>query len=99
MKYDFDAVVDRNGTYSLKWDVSGNELPMWVADMDFRTAPEITEALVKRAEHGVFGYTDVPDEWYEAYISWWKERHNIEYRKSQLIFSTGVIILHKVLCT
>jgi cystathionine beta-lyase len=64
---------------------------MWVADMDFRTAPEITEALVKRAEHGVFGYTDVPDEWYEAYISWWKERHNIEYRKSQLIFSTGVI--------
>ena len=91
MKYDFDTVVDRSGTFSLKWDVSENELPMWVADMDFRTAPEITEAIVKRAEHGVFGYTDVPDEWYEAYISWWKERHNIEYRKSQLIFSTGVI--------
>lgn len=91
MKYDFDSITDRSGTYALKWDVSDNELPMWVADMDFRTAPEIITALTERAQHGIFGYTDIPDEWYEAYISWWKERHGIEYKKSQLIFSTGVI--------
>ncbi|HOC35101.1 MAG TPA: MalY/PatB family protein [Ruminococcus flavefaciens] len=91
MKYDFDSITDRSGTYALKWNVSDNELPMWVADMDFRTAPEIITALTERAQHGIFGYTDIPDEWYEAYISWWKERHGIEYKKSQLIFSTGVI--------
>ena len=91
MKYDFDTVTDRSGTFSFKWDISENELPMWVADMDFKTAPGITEALIKRAEHGIFGYTSVPDEWYDAYISWWKNRHGIEYKKSELVFSTGVI--------
>jgi cystathionine beta-lyase len=91
MKYDFDSITDRSGTYALKWDVAENELPMWVADMDFRTAPEIISALTERAQHGVFGYTDIPDEWYEAYINWWENRHGIEYKKSQFIFSTGVI--------
>ena len=91
MKYDFDEIVDRRRTNSLKWDVSENELPMWVADMDFKTAPEITEAIIKRAQHGVFGYSVIPDEWYDAYIGWWKSRHGIEYRKDELIFSTGVI--------
>ena len=91
MKYDFDTAADRSGTYSFKWDVAEGELPMWVADMDFRTAPEVTEAVVKRAEHGIFGYTTVPDEWYGAYISWWKERHAVEYKKNELVFSTGVI--------
>ena len=73
--YDFDSVVNRRGTHSLKWDVKENELPMWVADMDFRTAPEIIEDLKKRLEHGIFGYTDISDEWYDAYINWWKTRH------------------------
>ncbi len=82
MKYDFDSITDRSGTYALKWDVAENELPMWVADMDFRTAPEIISALTERAQHGVFGYTDIPDEWYEAYINWWKNRHGIEYKKA-----------------
>ena len=91
MKYDFDSITDRSGTYALKWEVSDNELPMWVADMDFRTAPEIISALTERAQHGIFGYTDIPDEWYDAYINWWKNRHGIEYKKSQFIFSTGVI--------
>lgn len=54
MKYDFDTIVNRRGTTSLKWDVAENELPMWVADMDFKTAPEILEALQERLNHGVF---------------------------------------------
>lgn len=91
MKYDFDTVIDRRSTNSYKWDVAENELPMWVADMDFCTAPEIIAALKERVEHGVFGYSTLPDEWYEAYINWWKKRHKIEYKKEQLIFSTGVI--------
>ena len=91
MKYDFDTVIDRSGTGSLKWDIPEGELPMWVADMDFRTAPEIVQAIRERAEHGVFGYSVIPDEWYQAYIDWWRERHGITYRKEELIFSTGVI--------
>lgn len=91
MKYDFDEIINRHGTYSFKWDIGENELPMWVADMDFKTAPEIITALTERAQHGVFGYTIVPDEWYEAYISWWKNNHGVEYHKDELIFSTGVI--------
>lgn len=91
MKYDFDKHIDRRGTNSYKWDIKEGELPMWVADMDFQTAPEIIDAIIKRAQHGVFGYSVIPDEWYSAYINWWKDRHHIEYSKDQLIFSTGVI--------
>ncbi|MDE6677546.1 MAG: pyridoxal phosphate-dependent aminotransferase [Ruminococcus sp.] len=91
MKYDFDTVVDRRNSASYKWDVAENELPMWVADMDFRTAPEIIKALKERTEHGIFGYTTISDEWYQAYIDWWKNRHGTEYKKEQFIFSTGVI--------
>lgn len=92
MKYDFDKIIDRTGTNACKWEeAKQGELPMWVADMDFQTAPAVTAALIKRAEHGVFGYTEVPDEWYGAYINWWKARHGVEYTREQLIFSTGVI--------
>ncbi len=91
MKYDFDEMIDRRGTNSLKWDIAENELPMWVADMDLKTAPEITEAIKLRAEHGVFGYSVVPDEWYGAYINWWKTRHSVEFKKDELIFSAGVV--------
>ncbi len=91
MKYDFDTPVDRRGTDSLKWDVGENELPMWVADMDFPAAPEIRAALQKRLDHGVFGYGDVPDAWYEAYIGWWKRRHGFTMKKEELIFCTGAV--------
>lgn len=91
MKYDFDAPVNRRNTNSLKWDVAENELPMWVADMDFQTAPEVREAIIKRAEHGVFGYAVIPDEWYEAYTDWWGKRHSFLMEKEWLIFSTGVV--------
>ena len=91
MKYDFDQVVNRRGTGSLKWDVPERELPMWVADMDFQVAPEIREALNKRVEHGVFGYSILPDAWYNAYQSWWSRKHHWEIEKDWLIFSTGVV--------
>ncbi len=91
MKYDFDKITDRSGTNSEKWNVSANELPMWVADMDFEAAPAIISALEKRLKNGVFGYSYIPDEWYAAYIDWWKRRHDFEIKKEWLIFATGVI--------
>ena len=91
MEYDFDTPVNRRNTNSLKWDVDENELPMWVADMDFLTAPEVQAAIQKRASHGVFGYSVIPDEWYQAYIGWWKRRHNFIMQKDWLVFCTGVV--------
>ncbi len=91
MKYNFDQPVNRRGTWALKWDVPENELPMWVADMDFETAPEVKEAVRKRAEHGAFGYTIVPDEWYQAIQGWWQERYHFQMKKEWLIFCTGVV--------
>lgn len=91
MAYEFDKIVDRRGTNSLKWDVSEGELPMWVADMDFQTAPEIKEVIVKRAEHGIFGYSVIPKAWYDAYIQWWDRRHHFKMEKEWLLFVTGVI--------
>lgn len=91
MKYNFDQPVNRRGTWSMKWDVSENELPMWVADMDFETAPEVKEAIKKRAEHGAFGYTIVPDEWYQAIQNWWQERYHFQMDKKWMIFCTGVV--------
>ncbi len=91
MKYDFDTPVNRRNTDSVKWAVAENELPMWVADMDFKTAPEITEALAKRVEHGVFGYSVALDEWYDAYINWWDKRHGLKISREELIFCTGVV--------
>lgn len=87
----FDEVIDRRNTGSLKWDVKENELPMWVADMDFTAAPIIREAIMRRAAHGVFGYSIVPDEWYDAYVSWWKNRHGLNMEKDWLIFTTGIV--------
>ena len=91
MKYDFDTIINRRGTDSVKWDVGENELPMWVADMDFPTAPEIREALAKRLEHGIFGYSDVSARWRSAYVNWWKERHGLAMNGDELVFCTGVI--------
>ncbi len=103
MKYDFDTPVNRRGTGASKWDVPENVLPMWVADMDFKTAPEIIEALKARVEHGVFGYTDVEQRWYDAYTSWWDKRHSFNMKPEWLIFCNGVIpaissIVRKLTC-
>lgn len=89
--YHFDQEIDRRNTDSYKWNVEEHELPMWVADMDFETAPEIIEALKKRVEHGIFGYPVIPDAWYEAYQGWWSKRHGFEMQKDWLMFCTGVV--------
>ena len=89
--FDFDKLVDRRRTDSYKWDVKEGELPMWVADMDFETAPCVREAIEKRAAHGVFGYNVVPKEWYDAYQNWWETRHHFKIEKDWLIFCTGVV--------
>lgn len=89
--YDFDTPVDRRGTCSLKWDIRKGELPMWVADMDFQTAPCVIRALKKRVEHGVFGYNVIPDEWYFAYADRWQRAHGVTFHKEEMIFCTGVV--------
>lgn len=91
MSFQFDQKIDRRNTGSMKWDVQANELPMWVADMDFQTAPEIIESIMERARQGVFGYTVVTDEWYQAYQDWWSSRHHFEIDREWLIFCTGVV--------
>lgn len=87
----FDKTVDRRGTCSLKWDVKEGELPMWVADMDFETAPAVKEAVAERAAHGAYGYNVLPDEWYDAICSWWKDRHGTVIRRDELCFCTGAV--------
>ena len=91
MMYDFDTPVNRHGTGSLKWDVPEDVLPMWVADMDFPAAPEIRSALERRLAHGVFGYSVIPEDWYDAYVKWWQSRHGLALQREWLIFCTGVV--------
>lgn len=91
MKHNFNQKNDRFNTNSYKWDVKENELPMWVADMDFRSPIEIEEALKSRLDKGCYGYNIIPDSWYDAYISWWLRRHNFKMEKEWLMFSTGVV--------
>lgn len=87
----FDSPVDRTGIFSMKWDVADGELPMWVADMDFRTAPAISEALAERVGNDTFGYTDVPREWNEAVADWWLRRYGVTVDPEHVVFTTGVI--------
>lgn len=93
MKYDFDAIVPRRGTNSYKWDTPEEEnvLPMWVADMDFRTAPAIAEALQERVEHGIFGYTKVPEAYYDAVVRWFEGRHRWRIDPRWIIYTSGVV--------
>lgn len=91
MSYNFDEPAPRTGENSLKWDVKAGELPMWVADMDFKTAPPITAAIQKRLEEGAFGYEEVPEKWYNAIISWYETRHSFKIEKEWLMFCTGVL--------
>ena len=90
-QYDFDKTPSRWNTFSLKWDIKENELPMWVADMDFETAPEVKEAIIKRAEHGIFGYSIIPDEFFSSIQSWWKRKHQVEFKKQWMIYSSGIV--------
>lgn len=93
MKYDFDKLISRQGTDSYKWDSTNSEevLPMWVADMDFHTAPAVVDALRCRVEHGIFGYTRVPDSYYEAVTDWFSRRHGWEINREWMIYTSGVV--------
>ena len=94
MKYDFDTIVPRRGTNSYKWDsmpANQDVLPLWVADMDFRTAPVITEALARRVQHGIFGYVRVPDEYYTTVTRWFERRHDWHIDKEWMIYTSGVV--------
>ena len=92
MKYDFDEVVNRRGSHCVKWDeASEGVIPLWVADMDFKAAPAIQEAIRKRAEHGVFGYALVEEDYYLAVINWFQSRHDWHIRREEILYTTGVV--------
>ena len=104
MKYEFDELVVRCGTNCVKWDErprvgepcsgiipSDDIIPLWVADMDFKVAPAILEAVKRRAEHGVFGYNIVPESYYEAVISWFRRRHQWEIQREWILYTTAVV--------
>ncbi|MDE6491447.1 MAG: cystathionine beta-lyase, partial [Muribaculaceae bacterium] len=89
----FDEEIERRGSGSYKWDSASDRdlLPMWVADMDFRTAPVIMEALRRRTEHGIFGYTAVGDDYYEALTGWFDTRHSYRIDRRNVIYTSGVV--------
>ncbi len=93
MRYNFNEMIPRRGTNSYKWDSSPDAevLPMWVADMDFRTASPIIEALEHKASQGIFGYTKVPDTYYNAVINWFGRRHGFEIEQEWILFTSGVV--------
>ncbi len=91
MDYGFDRPVDRTGTHAIKWTGKEDELPMWIADMDFETAPAVKEALIRRASHGIYGYSDWPGAWADAYADWWKTRHSWAMDREALVYVSGVI--------
>lgn len=106
MKYNFDEIIERRNTGCVKWDdsptvLSGSAadssaderaiIPLWVADMDFAVAPAIQEAIKRRAEHPVYGYTYVMEDYYNAVISWFKRRHAWEIQREWILYTTGVV--------
>ncbi|MCD4768949.1 MAG: cystathionine beta-lyase, partial [Bacteroidales bacterium] len=97
MIYNFDEPVSRQHTNSVKYDlrkeIFDNEdlIPMWVADMDFKTAPFIINSLKKRLDHGILGYTYHGDEYYSSIIEWIDKRHNWKIEKEWILFSPGVV--------
>ena len=93
MEYDFSRPTDRRGTDSYKWDSApeADIIPLWVADMDFETFPAITEALQRRVAHGIFGYTRVPEAYYEAVCRWFDKRHRWHINREDIIYTSGVV--------
>jgi len=99
MKYNFDEIIDRTNYHSVKWDelkikfgdIPEDVLPMWIADMEFRSPQPVIEAIKKANEHGIYGYTSRPDSYYQAIIDWMEKRHNWKIKKDWLAFSPGVV--------
>lgn len=90
-KYNFDASFNRKQSCSIRWNVNEGELPLDIADMDFMVMPEIEKAVKARAEQACYGYTFVPDSYYQAYIRWWRDRHSTILEKDWFIFSKSVV--------
>lgn len=93
MEYDFSRPTERRGTDSYKWDSAPETdiIPLWVADMDFETFPGITEALQRRVAHGIFGYTRVPEAYYEAVCRWFGKHHGWHINREDIIYTSGVV--------
>lgn len=93
MEYDFSRPTERRGTDSYKWDSApeADIIPLWVADMDFETFPYITESLQRRVAHGIFGYTRVPEAYYEAVCNWFGKRHGWHINREDIIYTSGVV--------
>lgn len=93
MEYDFSRPTERRGTDSYKWDSAPETdiIPLWVADMDFETFPGITEALQRRVAHGIFGYTRVPETYYEAVCNWFGKHHGWHINREDIIYTSGVV--------
>lgn len=92
MPYSFDREIDRRGTLSYKWDSADKDvIPLWVADMDFETAPVVKKALQKRVNHGIYGYTRVPDAYYKSVADWFRVRHHWVFDPSWMLYTSGVV--------
>ena len=87
----FDKITNRLNTNSIKWSGDENELPMWVADMDFEAPEEVSNALIERAAHKIYGYCDIPSDWNEAIVNWRLKRYNHKIDKDDLLYCTSVI--------
>src|SRR6056297_1891634 len=96
-KYDFSKLINRENTLSIKWDKCekyfgrGDILPLWVADSDWETAPEIKEEVINTAEHGVYGYSCADDDIKESVKRWLKKRFDLELKNEWIVFDTGVV--------
>lgn len=99
MKYNFDEIIDRTNYHSVKWDelktnfgdIPEDVLPMWIADMEFRSPQPVIEAIKKANEHGIYGYTSRPLSYYQAIIDWMEKRHNWKIKKDWIAYSPGVV--------
>ncbi|MDE5772909.1 MAG: aminotransferase class I/II-fold pyridoxal phosphate-dependent enzyme, partial [Muribaculaceae bacterium] len=92
-QYNFDELTERHDTASLKWDTVADRdvIPLWVADMDFKTAPEIIDAVRRRVDTGIYGYVSLPDRYYDAIIGWFARRHNWPIAKKSILTTIGVV--------
>ena len=96
-RYNFDEIIDRHNTNSIKFDfmeennMSADAMPFWVADMDFRSPPAVIDALVERCKHGVFGYTNIKEDYFNAVYKWYKNRFGYEVKREWLIVSPGIV--------
>lgn len=96
-KYNFDEIINRKNTNSLKYDFTeennmpADVMPFWVADMDFKSPPEVIEAIIERTKHGIFGYTDIKDDYFSAVQNWYKNRFDLSLDKSWLLITPGVV--------